>query len=610
MEQVQSEVEHVSITKSFTTRGLSRPGITLTIANSSDTPVAVWISDSLPSRYALASIETTGVGEPGWASLVDGSIEGTVPVGPDNTVTLTYLLADRENPDVPVQPAAVTLPTPEIIDTVPIDSDRALTGPALSWYSPGEERLPLFACNPTDHPAVVDAALIEGWLIESFRSTIYETTETVDRPLNSPETLPVIGIVAHEAHADAVFGTILRARERGLPVFVTYERTPDSEVVRISDQLGATIVDPPATADEAILERTLSRAARDAGFPGIVFQLPECPRIDYRRTLAAFESDGFETAAIPDSWAASTENPHVIIGIPGYNAEGSIGEVVEAANPFADLVLVVDDGSEDATAARAREAGASVVVHERNRGYGGALKTIFQEANQQGAKHLVTLDADGQHDPTDVPKLVEAQESEKADVVIGSRYVPGSTTHLPMGRAIGLGIVNLLTNLSMGRLTPRTWVHDTQSGFRAYSAQALASLASAADIGDGMWASTDIMYHASSEGFDFAEVGTTITYDVEHGSTQGAFSHGTGLVRNIAGFLEQTHPILLLGLPGGIGVLIGVVFGSIGLQHLLTNEFSLWPILIGSFFIVIGFGLITASAMFYVMNTYPFHRQM
>jgi len=93
----------------------------------------------------------------------------------------------------------------------------------------------------------------------------------------------------------------------------------------------------------------------------------------------------------------------VLAAIPAYNEEAAIADVVTETKQYADLVLVIDDGSSDDTVLLAKEAGATVIEHEENGGYGAALRTAFREANRRRADHLVILDGDGQHDPSDIP---------------------------------------------------------------------------------------------------------------------------------------------------------------------------------------------------------------
>jgi glycosyltransferase involved in cell wall biosynthesis len=112
---------------------------------------------------------------------------------------------------------------------------------------------------------------------------------------------------------------------------------------------------------------------------------------------------------------------NVLVGIPAFDEERTIAKVVLRARRHADRVLVVDDGSHDDTGAIAEGLGANVVRHEKNLGKGAALRDCFTWAKQNGVDVLVTMDADGQHDPSLIPK--EKMGEENADVVIGSRRV-------------------------------------------------------------------------------------------------------------------------------------------------------------------------------------------
>jgi glycosyltransferase involved in cell wall biosynthesis len=145
--------------------------------------------------------------------------------------------------------------------------------------------------------------------------------------------------------------------------------------------------------------------------------------------------------------------------IPAYREGARIDDVVRRTLEHAARVLVVDDGSDDDTAARARAAGAAVVSHERNLGKGCAISTGLKWAEDGGYEVAVTLDGDGQHNPQEIPRLLEELER-GADVVIGCR----------MNRPDGMPADRLLTNHFMSAvlsiLTKRR-VRDTQSGFKA-----------------------------------------------------------------------------------------------------------------------------------------------
>jgi len=134
--------------------------------------------------------------------------------------------------------------------------------------------------------------------------------------------------------------------------------------------------------------------------------------------------------------------------IPAHNEEKSIGEVIEQTRKFADEVIVVDDYSTDSTKELCQRLGASVVINEHRKGYIGAIKTGFQTSSHE---IIVTLDADGEHDPGDIPRLVEPILMGKADLVLGRRQ------EIPR---ISERFINSLTNLKVK-------VADSGTGFRA-----------------------------------------------------------------------------------------------------------------------------------------------
>lgn len=155
--------------------------------------------------------------------------------------------------------------------------------------------------------------------------------------------------------------------------------------------------------------------------------------------------------------------------IPARDAESTIGLVVRGLkSAVPDLsILVIDDGSTDATSARAREAGADVIRHEVNRGKGAALQSGFDEACRRGMGRVVTLDADGQHDPAYAGGLLEALD--RSDVVIGSR--DRDRRGMPWLRRA----TNSFMTWAVSRLAGRE-IEDTQSGFRAIRATVLAAV--------------------------------------------------------------------------------------------------------------------------------------
>ena len=156
-----------------------------------------------------------------------------------------------------------------------------------------------------------------------------------------------------------------------------------------------------------------------------------------------------------------SKNGRTAVAIPALDAARSIGEVVRRTRAVIEHVLVVDDGSHDATAAEALTAGASLVRHAKNLGKGRALRTAFDELFKDGFENVVTLDADGQHLPEEIPRLLEAGCA-GADLVIGCRDHLFARMHR-LRRASNRWSTRAIS-LAAGRP-----LADAQSGFRLYT---------------------------------------------------------------------------------------------------------------------------------------------
>ncbi len=166
--------------------------------------------------------------------------------------------------------------------------------------------------------------------------------------------------------------------------------------------------------------------------------------------------------------------PSIAALIPALDCAGSIAAVVNGARAFVDLVLVVDDGSRDATASRAAAAGAEVVCHERTRGKGAALRTGMEWLAARGVGQVLTMDGDGQHLSDQIPLMLRAAAAEPAALWIGARQVdPGATTP---ARRFGNRFANRWVAIACGLNLP-----DTQSGFRVYPLGATLALGVRAD---------------------------------------------------------------------------------------------------------------------------------
>lgn len=154
---------------------------------------------------------------------------------------------------------------------------------------------------------------------------------------------------------------------------------------------------------------------------------------------------------------------HTVCVIPAHDEESTIGPVVRKARDHSNLVLVVDDGSTDRTAAIARESGGKVVTHIARLGVGAALSTGLSMALRSGADIIVTLDADGQHDPDEIPQIIAPLLEKRTDLVIGSRMAMKNSP-MPLYKKIGNKILSKFTSLASGAS-----VTDSQSGFRAFT---------------------------------------------------------------------------------------------------------------------------------------------
>ncbi|WP_239640230.1 glycosyltransferase family 2 protein [Halorubrum coriense] len=395
---------------------------------------------------------------------------------------------------------------------------------------------------------------------------------------------PAVGLVAVDD--PTVLENVIAAQQRGLDVVMADTLEGTSAVVRAARDLGVDVFEPPA---QGVPEEDLKHhlwvrgsARTDAG---MIIAPDSTRRIDYQASLEA-HTHSERTSTIP---VDQGDELGILVGIPAYNEATTIADVVSEAHKYADDVLVVDDASQDATASVARGAGATVVEHSKNQGYGGALKTVFEEADIRGANHLTILDGDGQHDPADIPEAVRIQEETDADIVIGSRFVEGSDTDLPVYRRFGLAVVNTLTNFSMGILRSESWVKDTQSGFRTYNGDAIATLSADGTIGEGMSASTDILYHAHEQNYDLEEIGTTIDYDVEDPSSHNPVSHGLTLVSNILKTVERERPVTTLGVPGFLSAFVGLGLGYWTFSNYIsTGTFPLGLAVTSGFFGLAG----------------------
>ncbi len=270
-------------------------------------------------------------------------------------------------------------------------------------------------------------------------------------------------------------------------------------------------------------------------------------------------------------------SPRIVVGMPAFNEEKYIGSIVLQVRQHADQVIVVDDGSTDRTARVAELAGASVVKHGVNKGYGNAIRSLLAEAKKQNADILVILDADSQHNPEDIPSLVKAV-SGGADVVIGSREM--QENKIPAYRRIGQKVLTKLTHIASRRK-----LSDTESGFRAYSRKAIDSL----ELKEGgMAISSEIVSAAAAKGLKIAEVPISVTY-TKDSSTLNPIAHGLGVLNRIMVMISERRPLLVFGTCGAIFMFFGLVLGVLVVRVLQSEQvLQVGSALMSMLFITVG----------------------
>ena len=239
----------------------------------------------------------------------------------------------------------------------------------------------------------------------------------------------------------------------------------------------------------------------------------------------------------------------IIVGMPAYNEARYIGSLVLQAKRYASEVVVVDDGSTDETAGTAQLAGASVVAHEHNRGYGSTIRTLLDEAGKRDADILVILDADSQHDPAEIPRLIEGIKG-GADIVIGSREM--QKNKIAGYRRLGQKVLSRMTSIAS-----QTRLSDTESGFRAYSRRAIKTL----ELKEtGMAVSSEIVSAAAARGLKIVEVPISVEYTGD-GSSLNPVKHAMGVFNRIMVMISERRPLLFFSLLGGISLALGLAAG-------------------------------------------------
>jgi glycosyltransferase involved in cell wall biosynthesis len=194
---------------------------------------------------------------------------------------------------------------------------------------------------------------------------------------------------------------------------------------------------------------------------------------------------------------------YVVAVVPAYNEGPAIAEVLDNTLRYVDRVVLVDDASTDDTAASARRPGVDLLSHPVNLGQGAALQTGITHALAIGATHIVTLDADGQHDPSQIQRMLDAMQEAGVEAALGSRF-KGETIGMPALRRAVLKLAVVFT-----RLTTGLRVTDSHNGFRVLSAAAARRLRIRQNR---MAHASEILEEIARKRIAFVEVPVTIRY--------------------------------------------------------------------------------------------------
>ena len=289
---------------------------------------------------------------------------------------------------------------------------------------------------------------------------------------------------------------------------------------------------------------------------------------------------------LPPGLAGNDAPTHIVALIAAYNEARFIGSVVIGARAFVDTVVVVDDGSADDTRRIAESAGAHVLPMPQNGGKGAALQhglKFVLETYSQCA--IVLLDGDGQHDPSEIPTVVQPILANDADMVVGSRFLD-VRSQIPWWRQIGQHSLTLVTNVASG--APLT---DSQSGFRALSSRAAQKFTFS---GKGFSVESEMQFAARQHDLRVQEISITCVY--EEPPKRNPVKHGLQVLDGILRMVLQLRPLFFFGLLSATMLMMGLVLGlkvvtNFNTYHELAVGYALITVMLvvmGSIFLSTG----------------------
>jgi glycosyltransferase involved in cell wall biosynthesis len=240
--------------------------------------------------------------------------------------------------------------------------------------------------------------------------------------------------------------------------------------------------------------------------------------------------------------------------IPAYNEESTIRDVIKSTSQFVDEILVINDGSIDKTSEVASNAGATIIDNIVNRGLGKTIKRGYEEAIKRGADIVVQIDADGQYDPKEIPKLIQPILDNQADLVLGSR-LDNLKYDMPwlkkQGNKAFTGLLRMLTGAD---------IKDGQTGFRATRKEVLETL----EIHGDFTYTQEMIVKVSNEGWRIANVPVDF-YQRSSGESRlmsGPLSYAWRAWIIIIRTIRDYDPLKFFGLPGIVLIIAGLLLGA------------------------------------------------
>jgi glycosyltransferase involved in cell wall biosynthesis len=268
----------------------------------------------------------------------------------------------------------------------------------------------------------------------------------------------------------------------------------------------------------------------------------------------------------------SGETLRLVVVIPAFNEVKTIGDVVQhiprkISGVDEVLIVVVDDGSIDNTVQVALDAGADYIVrHGINQGVGKAFKDGINKALEIGADVVVNLDADGQHNPSDIPRLISPIISGEFHVVVGSRFIDSSNLNMPLSKRFGNYIFTKLVSWAVGESFT-----DTQSGFRAFSKEAALRM----NIFGKFTYTQESLIDLSMAGLKITEISINVNNrDGESRVVKSWYSYGFKALSIIFRSIRDYKPFTFFGLIGIFALLVGLSSGLFVFLHWIKTGFT------------------------------------